>query len=712
MHRLLIALCLLASPAWAEVARVTGGEHADFTRLVIQSPGLGNWRFGRVTEGYELQAAAAVTGYDLSRAFDRIPRSRVSGLWRVPASGRLHLALACDCHAIAFEFRPGMVVVDVRPGPAPAGSGFEMPLDPQTSPRAPAAPRMAEYDWLAARLEETGAPDQGPPTLDPATAGALRDALLRELSEGVAEGIVRPAERPPEAPAAEDRPVAGLRITLGDLPGMIAATPGTPPAPVTAEGATCLPDTALNLGSWLAPGPPAASLGLVRHDLLAEFDAPVTANILRSAKAQIALGFGAEARQTLALMEAAIPEVAVLRTFSYLVDLDPPPENAFARMESCDSAAALWAGLALALSGAPAPERINDKAITRAFAALPPHLRTHLGPVLVDFALSRGKTEAARRLRDAILRAPVDAPAETALTEARYQLGTGEAEEAARTARKAMEAGGTTAAEAAVTLAEAAFRGNRKVPATLPADLAAYLGEARGTAREAPLRRALVLALAMTGDAEGAFTAAKDSPADLPDLWQILAATADPGVLMRHAIPEDFPGVTAADTALIVARRLLDLGFPDQALRWIAPLTDAPDPAPQLLTAEARLALRDARGTVLALSGATDPAADLLRARAYLQLGDAAAAAAAFGRAGDEAGRQDALRIAGLWDGLDLPPGDPWQAAVKLARDGTPAAPRAPDAPMLAHATAQADQAAQAVSAVTILLDSLPPLSP
>lgn len=713
MRRFLLAVWLLATPAGAEVARVTGGEHADFTRLVVQAPGLGDWRFGRTDGGYELQAATAITGFDLSRAFDRIPRSRVSGLWRDPANGRLHLALACDCHAIAFEYRPGMVVIDVKPGLAPAGSGFETTLDPQRSPRAPATPRIAVYDWLDLWRDESRLPDRtAAETLDPATAGVLREALLRELSRGVAEGIVRPADAAPEAPAGEGEAVAGLRITLGDLPGMIAATPGSPAAPTTAEGAACLPDTALALGDWLAPGPPAASLGLIRQGLLAEFDAPIADNILHSARVQIALGFGAEARQTLDLLPGTPAGTGLLRSLSYLVDLESPPENAFAGMESCDTAAALWAGLGLALRAAPADGPVDDASISRAFAALPPHLRPHLGPLLVDFALARGQTEAARRLRDAILRAPVETPAETALVEARYQLGTGKAEAAETAAGAAMEAGGTTVPDAAILRAEAAFRGNRRVPETLPADLAAYMAEARGTPREAALRRALVLALAMSGNAEAAFSAARESPADLPDLWDILAPGADPSVLLLHAVAGSPPPGLGEEAARAVARGLLDLGFPDHALRWLGPMTEAADPEMRLLVAEARLALRDARGAVLGLSGLELREADLIRARAYLQLGDAAAAAEAFARAGDEAGRQAALRAAGLWAEMALTPADPWQAAITLARDPPPAGPRTPGAPMLAYGTAQADQAAGAVAAAAVLLDSLSSLPP
>lgn len=165
MRLLVVALCLLsvATAAAAEVARVVGGEHADFTRLVVEARQAGDWRLGRAVDGYELQMAAAVTAYDVTRAFEKIPKDRITAVWRDPDSGRLRFSLACACHAIAFEFRPGIVVIDIRSGPPPESS-FEQPLDPETSlpPEDPAQPPPAEsaaaFDWVAMQREREKAP--------------------------------------------------------------------------------------------------------------------------------------------------------------------------------------------------------------------------------------------------------------------------------------------------------------------------------------------------------------------------------------------------------------------------------------------------------------------------------------------------------------------------------------------------------------------------
>ena len=100
-------LCSLAAPTRAETARVTGGEHEDFTRIVIQARDSQDWRFGRTIDGYELQLGDDVTDFDLSRAFEKIRRTRLNAVSRDPETGRLRLSMACACHAVAFECRRG-----------------------------------------------------------------------------------------------------------------------------------------------------------------------------------------------------------------------------------------------------------------------------------------------------------------------------------------------------------------------------------------------------------------------------------------------------------------------------------------------------------------------------------------------------------------------------------------------------------------------------
>lgn len=699
----LAALVLaLPSAAHAEVARVTSGEHPEFTRIVITAEALGDWRFGRTADGYELEAASGVSGYDLTAAFDRIPRDRVSGLWRDPDSGRLRIALSCPCHAIAFAFRSGTVVVDVKTGRPPKGSAFEESLDLATTPLLPpGAPRKQHYDWLALWL---GREKPAPSVTDPIFKkdfSALRDALLREISQGVAEGLVEVAGNPIRPEHISEEVISGLRISLGDLPGVITTTPGTPAPALSAQGASCLGDDALNLGAWLGTPPLAQLLSQRRAGLLGEFDNPNRNAVLQSVRLQLALGFGAEARQVLALLEEdSSDEVVQLRAMSFAVDLDPAPSSPFAGMEGCDSAAALWAALADPWRAA-LPD-LNGAALARSFSALPATLRPHLGPPLAELALRSGQPETARRIRDAILRLP-KAPSEAKALEATYLLATEDPAAAADLAESNLAEGGAGALQTALTLTEAAFRSDRSVPPHLPQDLAAFLPDARGTPQERPLRRAYILALAMTGDHAAAFEAVENLPEARPDLWALSAKGADDSLFLTQAIRAVSPPAGLdPEVAHSIAARLLALGFPEQVALWLPDATRTSEPSVRRLMAQATLALRDARAVIGWLAGLEDPEAEALRGKALLQLGDAQVAAAAFDRAGDQIARDAALRLIGQWQGDGAEAG-PWTSAAALIPTTPPEA-----LPPLARGHALSDAAAEVRVTLTALLDGLP----
>ncbi len=706
MMRLTLALLLmLAGPATAEVARVNTGEHADFTRVVVEARALRDWHLGQVAGGYELAAGPGVTDFDLSRAFRRIPKDRVSGLWRDADTGGLHIALACACHAVAFELRPGIVVVDVKAGAPPEGGGSQTLSD--TVPRAEPRNRL-RYNWLALREETIAAPAPAALVTEDIDFSPLRDALLEQIARGVAEGVVDVAQYPDLAgPGADPAEIPGLRIGLGELPGVKARNPHDPMESLTADGGICLADRQFQVETWILDGPVAAQIGPGRSGLLGEFDMPKTAAVLRAARLYLALGFGAEARQLIDLLPDPDDEASFLREMTWIVDLESPPENPLAGQENCDSTSALWATLALAVGGDEPARPINADAVARSFSALPLHLRRQLSPNLTKFFLHRGDTATARLLRDATLRPSGEASASVGLMDAGYRLATGDAGGAAKEAMTALGSGGGDGPDAAILLVDAALAGDRNVPADLPATIAAFVIDARRTDREPRLARALVLAFAMSGDFEAAFDALSESPQTAPELWQLAADAAADDVLLRHALGP--PSVSVDDMAVLrIAGRLQALGFPQQALGWLGRGRNLTVEA-RLVAARAHLALRDARAAILVLDGDRSKEAEDIRARALLQLGDAAAAAAAFDRADQTAEADAARRGAAEWPLVAEIGAGPWKTAARLA---LPRPPADPTAGPIAAAMALSDDSAAAVTAAAALLDAIFPPAP
>lgn len=708
MIRFLALLLLICGPASAETARVISGEHADFTRLVVELPQATDWTLGRTAMGYAFATrTASQPAYDLSRVWDRIPRSRLQALRVDPETGVLQLALACRCHVFPFDYQPGMVVLDIRDGDPPPGSAFEAAFDPtpvgQVATEEPAA--STGFDWVRlARAAGTGprrdhAPafDAGSPSLDP-----LRDELLEQISRGAADGVIDmqlPGRPPKVAEAKADLPWAQVRI--GEIPGVEVIDPKRPEKALRPDGGPCLPDERLAVGDWGGGRRPLDILAEARSGLYGEFDAVVPEAVLRAVRQHLYLGFGAEALQYAALLPDRSEDLDILLSMARLIEGDADPSTPFAPMLGCDTAAAFWA--ALAHDRLPAGSEVNTDAIVRAFLALPPHLRLHLGDRLATRLLPRD-ADAARMVRDAIERTPHVTEGAVALLDAKAELR-GEHPETALPHAEAALSQGRSGPDALVALVEAHFQASEPLAPAVTEELMAFRAE---TGARPDLDRAVVLALALSGQIDQAL--ALERPATVEaDLWSVIARHARDDTLLRHAVlPEGATRPDVSDaTGLAVATRLLALGFPDSARVWVGAIGPQDSADRKLVAAEAELARGDARQALSLLSGVSGPEADALRARARTQLGDLDGARQSLNAAGDtEAARR--LAVWGRdWEDLEQGGSDAWARAAPYA-----SAPVAADLGPLARGAALLEDSAAAREALAALLASVPPPAP
>lgn len=658
---LLLLLAFLPCLAVAEPVRVQSGEHDGFTRLVFDYRAALDWQVGRTSDGYELRTGTA-TGYDFTGVFDLIGKGRLAAIWADPDSGALRIGIACACHAIPFEFRPGIVVVDLRDGPPPDGSSFELSLEgtaPATAVPPPPRPRprpeaLASYNWLEVAATAPQAVDQQRLSLnaDPALQ-PLRDALLRNLSRGAAQGVIDMAK--PARPAGAGETVPSVAIHAGDLAGTGSYLPEAK-TPVAANGQTCPPSETLDLGSWGDARPVSSQLADYRLNLVGEFDKPDSAAVSRAVKFHLFLGFGAEARQFLQAFPSDVPDAALWRDLSYILDAEPEKSRHLGGMASCDSAAALW-GI---LSDGEVDARSNQKAALLAFSALPSHLRHLLGPSLAKAFLDSGYPEPARAIRDAILRAPATDPAAAGLLQAEMDLHAGNPAQAEANLTEIMTASGPEATQALLTYVEARFAQTLPVEPDIVPALEAIVQELTGAPAEPAARRALILAQALSGDFASAFSQTDAMPEITPAVWQALAHTGSDSAILEHGMAE--PSLPLLpETAEILSQRLLDLGFARPAARWLA-MVETPDP---ILNARVRLATGDPKGALTALGGIGDPASDGIRAAALTALGDPLGASKLWEMAGNGGNAVTSVILSQDWQAVAGAASDPWQAAAK-----------------------------------------------
>lgn len=674
IRRLLVSMSLVG-PVSAEPVRVYSGEHGDFTRLVVELPSEVGWTVGRTPEGYAFSVSGPTRpDYDLSAVWQRIARSRVTALDADATTGTLRLTLGCDCFLFPFEYQPGVVVLDIKPGSAPEGSAFEAAFVDQAfvARPSPGTTTDAGYDWLS-RPSGTSTRRQVAKLPLPLATGEvslepIRDALLQQVARGAADGVVDMALPLPDraAPVADADTLPWSSMRIGERPGILVSDPdafveGMLPA------ATCAADDDLDVAAWGLGGTPNDLLSAARTGLYGEFDAPVPEAVLRSVRLHLYLGFGAEAAQQAGLLDQESEEgpLALYRSMARLVDGESDPDTPFAAMLDCDGAAALWA--ALARDRLPAGPGVNRDAILRAFLALPPHLRSYLGSPLAEKFLARDDADAVQVIRDAIRRAPDADAGAVALLDAESDLQFGDAAAARNHALEAVALDGNQA-ESLVALVESHFRQLEPIGSDVPDALLALRGETSGTALAGAIDRALVLSLGLSGQTEAAFLEPAATGAILVDLWRVVLDRATDDDFLRQAVlpegsetPDLDPGLDLA-----IANRLLALGFPDAALIWTGPVLATDEPDRRLAAAKAELDRRNARRAVDLLSGLQGTEAATLRATALVQLDELAAAGTLLAAAGqtDAALRTSLWR--GDWSNLDPTAPKAWQAAAGL----------------------------------------------
>lgn len=427
----LVASCIIAAGTLAAQTTlpVRGGEHADFTRLVIQMPEENFWQLRQDGRRATLTVTGPPLQFDLRQTFARIPRTRL----RAAASqgDALVLDLACDCTVRAAEDIPEFLVIDIlgesatpvqtRPAPRPPGLRADTAQD--TARRA--GQRLAralrgrdlppDHTSLTLTPFEALQPDPPAPAPDQPeriSRAALTAEIGQALTASISTRVLRAAEPPAPLPESEDAGQdtapedARAHIGIGsDTLSLADRVSGTERCALAA--AVALPDN--GAGSTILPA-----------ELYDALDRPDHRAMLDHARHLIYMGFGAEARMVARLVQPPSEEAELLAQIGYLADLVPAPDPApVLALQGCTPMATLWAQLADA-SDTIAPA--DAQAVAEAVEALPPHLRIHLGADLVTRLRRQGARDIAQRVRAATDRVAEHATPELELARAALDL--------------------------------------------------------------------------------------------------------------------------------------------------------------------------------------------------------------------------------------------------------------------------------------------------
>lgn len=153
---LAVLIGLRAMAADAQTLTVRAGEHAGFSRLVLDIGADRDWRLDGEGEARRLTLSPPVDGFETGDVFRLVPRTRLAAL---EGGDALDLQLGCDCPVEVTRHEGRYLVIDIHdPGYRPAS-------DPATVPEEAAA---ASDDEPEADAVEGGLATAAPP--EPAAA--------------------------------------------------------------------------------------------------------------------------------------------------------------------------------------------------------------------------------------------------------------------------------------------------------------------------------------------------------------------------------------------------------------------------------------------------------------------------------------------------------------------------------------------------------------
>lgn len=595
--------------------RVLTGEHADFTRVVVAIPPETEWQLGRTDEGYALRMPVD-DGYDLAGFFDLIPNDRIVDVSQDPGRDELRLRVDCRCHARASVYQGNYLVIDIRDGPAPRNSPFELALpaaltlrareadsvqerrsyQPSESPLLPViTPRVADMRTMvgSGETQKDDVPKPAPQIQNMPTvpthearqliAETLGESLGRALTDGLLEERRGPARTGPsgEPELAQDMvrqgpSIPGIDTKTGIDPFAINSTVA---APQTQVGQPCLDQSQFDIAMWGKDTPPHRQLQAARAALSASVDQPEADAFLALARLYVFLGFGREAVQTLDMENIQSRQRIILRAIAGIIDDEPVSQDLFIGQVSCPSHVALWA--LLAQPAPPTDAQVDRRAVITAYRALPTYVQKAIAPRLTEALLAIGAQDEAMQVmgqQPLTVREDVNVVlAEAALSEA---LGDEARAVAAvtevvrrdpRTTPEAMQrffengiANEVAFADEDFLFADALRFENAGQPSAVflaDAQFKAYLSVDRFD----DARRLLQTGLNRT--AEPRLATLRSA------LFQQVADRLPDGAFLRFIWDEDF-GTIDVETQHVIAARLIALGFPQRALAVLTPNGD------------------------------------------------------------------------------------------------------------------------------------------
>ena len=669
----------------AETIVVRSGEHAGFTRIVLDLLHPRSWTLKHEKDLAQLVLKGPKASFDLSNAFRKINADRVRELHVADAKNTLEIGLNCDCAIETFQLGMHMLVIDIK--------GEVTPSKPLTklsfSRSATAIPDRAYLGVIeqeiplfalpptrrlslgfspsdnSTRPQTNRSASESSPvadiptvisTINPGNERRVSDAerlLAEQLARAVSQGLIEPhaarlpkpktltpmqpkaGQRPSEPPRSDERrspPGLNLRAKTSADRDFLEAF-GTGNVALNTHGEACLSDYDVDVNSWSGNATFNQNIGSYRSALVAEFDRPNPDAVRDLTRLYIYHGFGAEALLVLKFSRLAEDEQRLLQSISEIIEYGYANNpDSFSNQFDCNTSAALWA--ILAYKANPKTADVNGSAILRAVNGLPPHLRSLLGPEVSERLRFHRREDLANEVLRAVARGTYKANTQLEMAQVDQHLSEGELQSASDKLSKVIEANNDLSPQALVKLIDSRVAANLQLDRQFTELAGAYAQEYRKQPLGAALKRVHILALSEVGEFDEAFREISLLPAHSPPetVAQIrsqtmskLAQKGEELVFLKHALSanENTISILSPASANAVAERLIELGFAASSESYLRPGADQKHGRERrLLRARAALQQKKPRRAEVNLLGLAGEEADILRAQARSMSGD------------------------------------------------------------------------------------------
>jgi hypothetical protein len=655
-------MLVLSNSAVAQTLIVRSGEHEGFTRVAVQLPENSDWNVKKSLRFFTLKIGSPSIHFDVSEVFNRIPRNRLLSVHQETLDSKLVFTLGCACLVSSFVNKTGLLSIDIKDNTIqlnPMRQAFEFPPN-QASYRFPIRTNMKRKKPL--EIQEAtllfllrNTPDFIP-TSKPSqkmdqrhknstdSINMSEKRLLEQIGRAATQGAIELETDLNWDGAATPHikyrnPESGATLTRAkedQLPTSLSATTiydldlstSDQKIDYSPKHPSCFRSDEVALKAWGGRRPFAREIGQFRSQLFDELGKVRPTIAVKLSRAYLYFGFGREAKRTIELISNENDELLILKALSHLLDSDEAlANNPFSGQQYCDGDVSFWA----VISEKEVADNVNINAVQLAFSRLPRHLRSHFGAQVSQKFSESGNSRVASLILRAIERPGIETASGMDLAKAALAELRGDADLAKEHLESASDSRTVQSPKALVKLIATKFNRRETVSPNLIDLVASYALEFRKAPIGADLRNALAVALALSGNFSDAFSALtdlekRDGLLSRHSTWlQLLALTserADNVTFLKIALRSliENPITIPAQIGIPFSRRLLDLGFPDQAEKWISALGKKVTAREQrLMRAEIALMRRQPHSAKVELLGMADLEATRLRAEA-LQL--------------------------------------------------------------------------------------------